>query len=75
MDQEFLIDVSDEFSFLKGLRTSGLPITLQIGEERMEALIDSVELISGSNEAPAVEPSADGLAVQGSCRVVARVFS
>jgi hypothetical protein len=74
-DQEYLIDVADEFAFLKGLRTSGLPVTLQIGEERMEALIDSVELVSGSNEAPAVEPSADGLAIQGSCRVVARVFS
>ncbi|MFY9588679.1 MAG: hypothetical protein WAT66_14640 [Actinomycetota bacterium] len=74
LDSEYAIDVGAEWTFLKGLRSNGLPVTLQLGTERVEALVDSVEMVSGSPTDPALELTSDGLAVQGGVKIAMRVF-
>jgi hypothetical protein len=73
-DAQYALDVATEWAFLKGLRSNGLPITLQLGDERVEALVDSVEMVSGSPSEPSLELVSSGASIQGSVKLTARVF-
>jgi hypothetical protein len=75
MGQEHWMDVAAENDFLVGLENAGVPVTLQIGNRRYEAVIDTEEVQTGSETEPAVEMTANGMEVQGAYPIQVRIFS
>lgn len=63
-----------EYDFLAAL--AGTPVTMQLGQDRFEMVIDTVEQISGEdNGKRTVKWTNDGNYVQGQVKIVGRAFS
>lgn len=73
--QERRIDPETEYAFLTNLEDDGLPVTLQVGQTRYEAVIDSIGRPSGDGETPSVDYTETGNAWQGPLQIDLRVFS
>jgi hypothetical protein len=62
-----------EYDFLANLE--GSPVTIQLGQDRFEAVIDTVDQLCGEdNGEPSVQLTRDGNYVQGIVKVSARMF-
>lgn len=71
---ERLFNPSTEYDFLANLE--GSPVTIQLGQTRFEAVIDTVEQTSGEDsDESIVQPTRDGNYILGTVKVSARMFA